>query len=302
MAQWCHLPEILCNLGFSREATMRSIFTAAVTGFTVLSLSGFGGESSRTVELRVKSPATAQIESLYLRRSARATACVAAPETLFSTTDAKGRVLLCIEQSGKYKAGQLKNDCFKTKQQIAKELAKKARTNSRFRSKADKAKKTAKAEDKLCTSAANGGAPGGGTGGGDDGTVTPTPTATPSGSPGGGGGGGSGGGSNPTPTPTRTPTPTPTSNPLSCFDAAHQNTKAGCFSIPQGVTGNVSAGSSIWNNGSGGVSSCKGCHASEYLNRSYTQLSAVLPASPMFINASTQQKADLTAYLNRFKQ
>lgn len=261
---------------------MRSKCGLGVALFTLVTLSGFGGEGSGNASPALKPPPVAM--NLDVFRRARATTCESAPDSLYSTTDTRGKTVLCVEQSGKYLAGQLKVGCFKTLNQLAKETAKKAKKNSRLKKKATSQKANAKKGNALCKGAALGGG------------AQPTPTPRPNGDGGGNGGG------NPTPTPTPTRTPTPTPNPLSCFDSNHQNTKAGCFSIPNGTTGNVARGSTLWSSGSGGVPSCRGCHGTEYLNRSYSQLAALLPASPMFINASQQQIADLTAYLNRYKQ
>lgn len=111
-------------------------------------------------------------------------------------------------------------------------------------------------------------------------TVNPTPgapqpTAAPT--------------SAPTVRPTAAPTPQPT--PAGNFDA-NGNTSA--FGIPSGTTGNVSRGQSVW------TGTCSGCHGSEKRNLSYSGLTNALKISAMSgISLSSQQRADLVAYLNR---
>ena len=108
---------------------------------------------------------------------------------------------------------------------------------------------------------------------------TPTPEETPptTGTPGPGG----------TPTPRGTPTPKPGN-----FDA-NGNTTA--FGIPNGMTGNIGRGSSVW----GGQ--CSSCHGVEKKNRSYGQIKNSFNVVPTMkaLPTTKQQMADVTAYLNR---
>jgi hypothetical protein len=106
-------------------------------------------------------------------------------------------------------------------------------------------------------------------------TLTPTPRPT------------TGGTTSPTAKPT--PVPTTTGN----FDANGNTTK---FGIPSGMSGNITAGSSVQ------ASNCNGCHT-EKQGRSFGQLKASLSIGPMsFIKLSDSQIANLTAYLNRFNK
>lgn len=99
-----------------------------------------------------------------------------------------------------------------------------------------------------------------------------TPTAPPNGTPG-------------------TPAPTPTSRPGS-FDGSGNTTR---FGIPNGLTGNISRGRSVW----GGT--CLSCHAREKTNKSYGDIKRALQTIPEMraVRVSNQQVADVTAYLNR---
>lgn len=107
-------------------------------------------------------------------------------------------------------------------------------------------------------------------------------------------------GGEPTPTPTVAPsaTPTPTPRP-SCYDSQRRTS---CFGIPTGILGRESVGQSLFN------SFCSGCHDGSAdggrRNRSYTEylnsFSEIPEMQPYQSDYSSQDIADLTAYLNRF--
>ena len=188
--------------------------------------------------------------------------CVAIPADLFSTTDSKGKALMCGTVGVKLLLGKVKGSCFNTDAdavKAAKAKYKKTKRASDKRKYTDLTKKSS-ANGKLCKAAS---------------TV---------------------GGITPIPTPTSTPAPVPTENPLSCFTSAGV-TKAGCFGIPSGVTGSVVVGAALWSS-----KGCTSCHSQgDNLNKSYSTLTSVLPISPMYINTTVQERADLTAYSNRFQ-
>lgn len=96
--------------------------------------------------------------------------------------------------------------------------------------------------------------------------------------------------------PTRTPTPIPTLTSTN-FDSAGNVTEKGktTFAIPSSLTANIEKGRLVSNN-----NSCTGCHG-EKTSRSYTNLAGILPAAPMYIQLSSQDLANLTAYVNRFR-
>ncbi len=95
-----------------------------------------------------------------------------------------------------------------------------------------------------------------------------------------------------TPSPDPTPIVDPTPDESSCFDSS-RNTVSGVLQIPAGLTGNFSRGQVVWS------SSCSSCHVSGSKNgNDYGDLAA-LYSSPMFLtNITSQQRADLAAYLN----
>ena len=116
----------------------------------------------------------------------------------------------------------------------------------------------------------------------DSGGVIPQPTVPP-------------GNSKPPvgPTPTPTSPPSATGNFLPNGDVTAKGKQL--FQIPSSLNANINAGKSIALS-----NSCAGCHA-EKNNRNFTTLSLAVPGSPMFIQLSQQEFADLTAYLNRFR-
>ncbi len=187
------------------------------------------------------------------------------PSDLFETEDSRGNVIKCALEGGKYISGTIKGEQFLTDRAVAaqkKTLIKKAKT-AKKKAAAQKNYKSAVARantnELLCKAEYTG-------------------------------------------EPIATPTPTPTVQ--GCFDSSG-NAKSGAFGISTSLTGNVTRGGSIWNSGgsSPAVASCKGCHAetSSMQNRTYGQYSALVNGSPMFLNPapSSQQLADITAYLNR---
>jgi len=96
-----------------------------------------------------------------------------------------------------------------------------------------------------------------------------------------------------TPAPGGTPTPNPTATPKPSNFDANGNTTA--FGIPKGMTGNINKGSAVW----GGQ--CASCHGVEKKNRSYGQIKNSFNVVPTMrdLPTTTQQMADVTAYLNR---
>ncbi|MBN8550879.1 MAG: hypothetical protein J0M12_16310 [Deltaproteobacteria bacterium] len=105
-------------------------------------------------------------------------------------------------------------------------------------------------------------------------------------------GGGGGGGTQ----PTATPTPAAPGN----FDMAGNVTAKGkaLFGIPSSLNGNISAGRSTWQ------AQCMGCH-SDKLNRTMSQYRGLISQAPMFFDSNEipdSTLANLTAYLNRFRQ
>lgn len=112
--------------------------------------------------------------------------------------------------------------------------------------------------------------------------VTPTVRITPTPTP------------RPTSTPRATRTPTPTVAPENCFDGSG-NTLEGCFNIPQGMSGNITRGSTLWN------TTCIACHVSEKSGSSYSRIRSALTSIPDMsgLMISDPSVADLAAYLNR---
>jgi hypothetical protein len=104
------------------------------------------------------------------------------------------------------------------------------------------------------------------------------------------------GSSIPNATPTRTPTPIPTLTVIN-FDSQGNVTEKGkiVFGIPANLSANINRGMIIHVD-----NNCTGCH-SEKSGRNYYKLINTLPYSPNFFQLSTQEYADLTAYLNRFR-
>ncbi len=102
---------------------------------------------------------------------------------------------------------------------------------------------------------------------------------------------GPGGGGTPSPTPGPGATPTPSG----CF----QGSQTSCFGIPSGIRGDVNRGSSLWS-----AMACQGCHT-EASKRSMTfnRVAGAFSSQPTMFGLTvptTEQTADLTAYLNRF--
>jgi|GEM_PF-1953813 len=191
-------------------------------------------------------------------------ACTAIPADLFSTTNSKGTAIMCATVAGKLSSGKVKGLCFNSDNDATKAAKKKWTKSKRASDKKNftNKKKLATVNNALCKTALDGG-------------DSPVPT----------------------PGPIVTPTPIPTENPFSCFTNASA-TKPGCFGIPSGVTGSITTGAALWSS-----KGCAGCHiVTDNLNKSYSTLTAVLPISPMFITSTVQERADLTAFSNRFQQ
>lgn len=98
------------------------------------------------------------------------------------------------------------------------------------------------------------------------------------------------------------PTPTPTPGPSSSgnFDSAGNVTAAGkaLFGIPSSLNGNIGAGRTLWQ------AQCAGCHGDK-LGRTFSQYRGLISQAPMFFSSSEipdGSLANLTAYLNRFRQ
>lgn len=123
--------------------------------------------------------------------------------------------------------------------------------------------------------------------------LPPTPTPTPT-TP----------GAISTPTATATPnrqnTPTPTPTAAGCTSGCYDSSRnTPCFNIPAPTKGNETRGAQLW------AGNCAGCHAeSSRRNRVYGQISLALRSVPEMLpfsnDYSTQDIADLVAYLNRF--
>lgn len=100
-----------------------------------------------------------------------------------------------------------------------------------------------------------------------------------------------------TPTPAATPVgkPNPTPTVPSSGGSFDQNGNTVKFGIPSGLTGNISRGRGIW------TADCGGCHGSEKLGRTYSQIKSALNLGAMSgVKVTNQEVADLIAYLNRF--
>ncbi len=96
------------------------------------------------------------------------------------------------------------------------------------------------------------------------------------------------------------PSPTASPNPNANFDFSGTTTAQGnqLFGIPGLLSGSISAGRALHQ------AQCSGCHG-EMLNRTFSQYRSLISAAPMFYSQSEipdQSLADLTAYLNRFRQ
>lgn len=271
---------------------IKSLVTNIVTICVVLSLCGYTSVQHGAADLGELDAISNYLSSK--KKKSTKPKLVPIPEDIFEITDLQGNPLLCGTVNGKILGGKLKGEQYltltatvkATQQQLKRASGSQAQ---KLRAKLAKQKKTANANNQRCLAAFLG---------------QPLPTAAPTQPPAGGGGDTPAPG-NPTPTPTPTPVPTQIGNPLSCFQNGG-NTKPGCFSIPSGLTGNVSQGASLWNNGgtSPFFSSCKGCHGadSSKYGRNFNQLKSSFnnPAYGMGINPSDSQIAHLTAYLNRF--
>ncbi len=102
-----------------------------------------------------------------------------------------------------------------------------------------------------------------------------------------------------------TPTPKPTQSPIpkGCFNAQGQTT---CFGIGEaGLTGNITTGKNIFDNGNGTGTSCMGCHKEgDIRNKTFNQISSALKEVPEMItyrnDFTGSDIAHLAAYLNRF--
>lgn len=95
-----------------------------------------------------------------------------------------------------------------------------------------------------------------------------------------------------------TATPTPVVPGASCTpqpDPFDSNGNTSSFGIPASLTGNIAAGQTQFNQ------TCFGCHKGDRgTNYTYQALSTAVSGPPMMIsNLTSQQLADLTAYLNR---
>jgi chorismate synthase len=93
--------------------------------------------------------------------------------------------------------------------------------------------------------------------------------------------------------------PTPTPSGLGNFDAQGNVTASGkaLFGIPASMSGNIGVGRAIY------TAQCS-CHG-DMLNRSMPDYRSAISESPMFFSSSDvtdQMLADLTAYLNRYRQ
>lgn len=102
------------------------------------------------------------------------------------------------------------------------------------------------------------------------------------------------GGANPT------PTPTPSQQSAGNFDMAGNVTSAGkaLFGIPSSLNGNIGSGRTLYQ------AQCSGCHG-ENLGRSMNQYRSLISQAPMFFDSNEipdSALANLTAYLNRFRQ
>ena len=102
------------------------------------------------------------------------------------------------------------------------------------------------------------------------------------------------GGGNPT------PTPTPGQQSSGNFDFDGNVTAAGksLFGIPSSLNGNISAGRAVFQ------AQCSGCHGDK-LGRTMSQYRVLIALAPMFFDSSEINDgtlANLTAYLNRFRQ
>jgi hypothetical protein len=91
-----------------------------------------------------------------------------------------------------------------------------------------------------------------------------------------------------------TPTPAPSAGN---FDSAGNVTAAGksLFGIPSNLSANKNTGKSLYD------ATCHGCHTSEKTNRTFSFIKTATSGSPMFLRLSDSEVANLTAYLNRFR-
>lgn len=271
-----------------RVSAIRLVGVALTYGCIAVSLPGFTFRESLTPQAL---PEAAQFQldlaDLFLaRKAAIKPKLIPIPDDLFSTTTIKGGTLYCGTVNGSIRSGTLSGEqllLFAEKVRVIKAKIKRATgaAKRKLQTQLKSTKATAQLNDARCVAQKLG-------------LPLPTPTPKP-----GGGNGGSGS------TPTPAPTPTPDDNSSGCFSGGG-NTKAGCFGIPSNLTGNVSQGAALWNNGGSSpyFSSCKGCHGSDgaKYGRSFNQLKYAFntPAFGMGINPSDSQIAHLTAYLNRF--
>lgn len=208
---------------------------------------------------------------------------------VFQTRDLKGDLVTCGLESGGWLPGQLnrKNTFISLNATLAKhrrslKKAKTSKSKLALQKKIKRMRSVLKLYNHICaqgphfTPTPTASAPSAQGTPGLTPTLSPTPTLAPGQTP------------QPTPTPTRTATP---SGP---FDA---NGNTSSFGIPAGYSGNIGVGDGLWN------LNCKDCHTIERRNSSYQQLlGAVNNVSQMrgFRSIlSTQDLADLTAYLNR---
>lgn len=102
--------------------------------------------------------------------------------------------------------------------------------------------------------------------------------------------------STPTPDPSPDPSPDPTPSPPPAEPGnCDENGNTSAFGIPDGLTGNITAGSNTFQ------SVCSSCHVVDKgVGYTYQQLVQAVTGSPMFItNLSNQQFANLVAYLNQ---
>ena len=100
--------------------------------------------------------------------------------------------------------------------------------------------------------------------------------------------------------PPYNPTPSPTPASFGNFDMAGNVTAVGkaLFAIPSALNGNIAAGRTFWQ------AQCAGCHTDK-LNRTMPQYRGFIAQSPMLFSEEEvpdEALANLTAYLNRFRQ
>lgn len=93
------------------------------------------------------------------------------------------------------------------------------------------------------------------------------------------------------------PTPTPVSGN---FDASGNLTAQGkaTFGVPSNLSGNITSGKNVH------TTKCQGCHGDKP-NKSFSQYRSLTSASPMFFSTADlpdSELANITAYLNRFRQ